>query len=193
MERKMKTFKTEKGTSLPLMDIKGKDYLQVAHRLVWFREEHPDWGIKTDIIKTDQDETVAQATITDYMGKVLATGHKRENVLGFADHLEKAETGAVGRALAMCGYGTQFAPELEEGERLADAPAVRIEKQSPKPIALSHGHPKSASCEGCGATLKHGPYGWFCPNYKTNPGVRHTKLKDDELDAYLNSQGDMPF
>jgi hypothetical protein len=35
---------------------------------------------------------------------------------------EKDETGAVGRALAMCGYGTLQAPEFDEGDRLADAP-----------------------------------------------------------------------
>ncbi len=37
-------------------------------------------------------------------------------------HLEKSETGAIGRALALCGFGTQFTPELDEGERLADSP-----------------------------------------------------------------------
>lgn len=29
---------------------------------------------------------------------------------------------AVGRALAMLGYGTQFAPELDEGDRIVDSP-----------------------------------------------------------------------
>jgi hypothetical protein len=52
----------------------------------------------------------------------MATATKMENVRGFPDYLEKSETGAVGRALAFCGYGTQFAPELEESNRLADAP-----------------------------------------------------------------------
>lgn len=37
------------GTELPLMDIKGKPYLQVAHRLVWFRKDHPTWTITTEI------------------------------------------------------------------------------------------------------------------------------------------------
>ena len=47
----------------------------------------------------------------------------------FADYLEKAETRAVGRALAMCGYGTQFAPELEERERIVDSP-VKTERRA---------------------------------------------------------------
>ena len=46
--------------------------------------------------------------------------------MGFPDYIEKAETGAIGRALAMCGYGTLQAPEFDEQDRLADAP---IEKR----------------------------------------------------------------
>jgi hypothetical protein len=33
-----------------------------------------------------------------------------EKAASFSDFLEKAETGAIGRALAALGYGTQFAP-----------------------------------------------------------------------------------
>jgi hypothetical protein len=53
---------------------------------------------------------------------VIATSHKHESAAGFGDYREKAETGAIGRALALCGYGTQFAPEFDEEERLADSP-----------------------------------------------------------------------
>lgn len=120
----MKHFKTPKGTELPLMDIKGKDYLQVAHRLVWFREDHPDWTILTDYVELGQDHAICRATIK--AGETMvSTGHKYEDKKGFSDFIEKAETGSIGRALAHCGYGTQFAPELEEGERLADAPVSR--------------------------------------------------------------------
>jgi hypothetical protein len=118
-----KTFKTPKGTVLPIADIKGKDYLQVAHRIVWFREEHPKWSIVTEMVKLEGKAVVFKATITDEEGTVIATAHKSENVNGFKDYIEKGETGSVGRALALCGYGTQFcADELDEGDRLADAP-----------------------------------------------------------------------
>lgn len=121
----MKTFKTKAGTELPMLNLRGKDYLQVAHRLVWMREEHPDWSIQTSLIKSTGDETVSQATVCDEKGRIIAMAHKFENQQGFPDHLEKSETGAVGRALAMCGYGTQFAPELDESVRIVDAPIVR--------------------------------------------------------------------
>jgi hypothetical protein len=102
----------------------GKKYLPVAARLVWFREEKPDWGIVTTPldINMERQYCIFQAQVFDSNGKVIATGTKVETAKGFPDYVEKAETGAVGRALAMVGYGTQFAPELEEGDRLADAP-----------------------------------------------------------------------
>jgi hypothetical protein len=116
------TFKTPKGTELPLLDLRGKPYLQVAHRLVWFREEHANWSVETEAIALTQTEATMKATVKDETGRIIAQGTKQETKAGFPDFLEKAETGAIGRALALCGYGTQFAPELDEGERLADAP-----------------------------------------------------------------------
>lgn len=119
-----KTFKTPKGTELPLLELQGKPYLQVAHRLVWFREEHPLWTIETEQLTVDQERAIFLARIKDEGGRLIATATKHETKAGFQDFIEKAETGAVGRALAMCGYGTQFAPELEEGDRLADSPTT---------------------------------------------------------------------
>jgi len=118
----MKTVKTPAGTELPLMDIKGKQYLQVAHRIVWFREIRPDWSIETDCISTSPEASLFKATVKDEKGRVIATAHKSETVKGFPDHLEKSETGAIGRCLSLCGFGTQFTPELDEGDRLADSP-----------------------------------------------------------------------
>lgn len=121
----MNSFKTAKGTELPLLDMRGKPYLQVAHRLIWFREEKPLWGIETLLITRDEKHTVAKAIIRDEAGRIVATAHKFEDKQGFGDHTEKAETGAIGRALALIGYGTQFVgDELSEGSRLADSPTT---------------------------------------------------------------------
>ncbi len=129
-----KSFKTPKGTELPLLSLKNKEYLQVAHRLVWFREDHPTGVIRT-MLKAQQGEgkneyAVFQAEIhimTDKGPMLVATAHKKETAGGFPDFLEKAETGSIGRALALLGYGTQFAAdELDEGTRLADAPLPTV-------------------------------------------------------------------
>lgn len=132
----MKTFKTPKGTVLPLLDLRGKDYLQVAHRLVWFREECPKYRIATSLLESEKDHCIAMATIFDEEGKQLANAHKREDRQSFADFMEKAETGAIGRALAMCGYGTQFcADDLDEGERIVDSPFPSAQLRSYPTVA----------------------------------------------------------
>ena len=104
----------------------GRSYLPVSARLIWFRGEHPDWGIETEPITIDSDKNYAifRARIYNAEGRLMAMGTKKEDIKGFGDYIEKAETGAVGRALALCGYGTQFAPELDEVGvgRFADSP-----------------------------------------------------------------------
>jgi hypothetical protein len=110
--------------------LRGKDYLEVKWRLVWFREEHPDWSICTYMNHHCDEYSVMQCQIKDSNGNKISSGYKREDKKHFQDHLEKAETGAVGRALAMLGYGTQFdGGELAEGDRLADAPVQPKEKK----------------------------------------------------------------
>ncbi len=121
----MKTFKTQKGTELPFLNLKGKDYLQVAHRLVWFREEYPEGSITTEFVKLEETYAIAKARIFFDGGSLMAVAHGREDAKHFPDFIEKAETKAIGRALALCGFGTQFAPELDEEDRLADSPTIR--------------------------------------------------------------------
>lgn len=113
-----------------MMKLKGKDYLEVKWRVVWFREDHPDWCINTDCIAQDQDHAIFKAIICDENGIQKSAGHGSESKKDFADFLEKAETKAIGRALAMLGYGTQFvADELDEGERIVDSPVNRKPEQ----------------------------------------------------------------
>ena len=123
-----------------MMKLKGRDYLQVMWRLVWFREDKPGWMIRTEIVSADDKHAVFRATIADESGAVRSMGHGSESVKDFGDYLEKAETKAVGRALAMLGYGTQFAPELDEGERIVDSPVQRDAAQQE-----AHAQPEPAS------------------------------------------------
>lgn len=133
----MKTVKTPKGTELPLIGLKGKDYLQVAHRLVWFNETAERFRVETDFLLITDEQTVARAKVTVFNAEGVevkaATATKRETKKDFPDHTEKAETGAIGRALALMGYGTQFAiADLDEGDRLADSPVVNTKASTPK-------------------------------------------------------------
>lgn len=103
----------------------GRSYLPVAPRLVWFREEKPEWSIETEFLLMDFEKgrAVCRATIKNEQGRIMAQATKVEDYKGFGDFVEKSETGACGRALAMCGFGTQFiGDDFAEGDRLADSP-----------------------------------------------------------------------
>jgi len=128
----------------------SKDYLPVQWRLVWFRSLCPQGTIDTEEVEVDLDREMEEeiyvwnaekrrsekvvkrakgyarfkATITDGKGG-RATGTKSECAASFPDYIEKAETGSIGRALAALGYGTQFAPELDEAHRIVDSPVER--------------------------------------------------------------------
>src|SRR5436309_6447882 len=137
-----------------IMQIKNKngsaDYLPVQWRLVWFREQCPEGTIETEMLHIDLDReteedafawnnetrrsekivkranglAVFRAVVKDGKGGI-GTGTKSEKAASFPDYIEKAETGAIGRALAALGYGTQFAPELNEEHRIVDSPVAR--------------------------------------------------------------------
>ena len=110
--------------------LNKKQYLQVMWRLVWFREEKPNWSIETQEMFVDDKQARFKVYIKDETGRTLATGTGSETINDFKDFTEKAETKAIGRALAILGYGTQFAPELDEDSRVVDTPVeVKITKQ----------------------------------------------------------------
>lgn len=143
-----------------LMDLKGKEYLQVMWRLVWFREDKPDWSIFTELVRCEEGFALFVARIADESGAVKATAYGSETVKDFRDYIEKAETKAVGRALAMLGYGTQFtATELDECDRIVDSP---VAKPKPKPAAKAKealkAKPNLADmvhvCADCGKEIK---------------------------------------
>lgn len=100
-------------------------YAPVYARVAAFRAAHPDGAIAVDFIQVD-GRLVARAQVT-VDGAVRATAHA--TVVDGAGktwagrELEKAETAAVGRALAYVGFGTVNAGgDLDEADHLADAP-----------------------------------------------------------------------
>ena len=124
-----------------LIQLQGKDYLQVMWRLVWLRAEHPDAVIVTERLGFDDQFAMFKATVS-IPGGGSATGHKLETRANFGDYAEKAETGAVGRALGMLGYGTQFAPEFDEGDQIADSPVARPQVARPAPSPVNRPAPQ---------------------------------------------------
>lgn len=120
-----KIKKTERGQTV------YKDYLEVKYRIHWFRLENPKADIKTEIIQLDLNKGIAvvKATIIDAEGKELSNAHSIEEYKNFQDYLEKAETSAAGRALAMIGYGTLQGLEFDEG-KFCDNPVTSNENEN---------------------------------------------------------------
>jgi len=104
----------------------GAEYLDVKWRLVWLREEHPDAEVETRALEHEPGKWAAFSARVALPGGGSGTGHGSETATDFRDYYEKAETKALGRALAVLGYGTQFVgEEMDEGARIVDSPVER--------------------------------------------------------------------
>jgi hypothetical protein len=115
------------------------DYLEVKWRLVMFREKYPHGVITTEEICVDLERGYARykAIVADGEGG-QATGYGTETQADFADFCERAETRALGRALAVLGFGTQFVgQDLTEGDHVADAPVASTNGQAPSPMTAA--------------------------------------------------------
>ncbi len=125
MEQTKGTFNPKEH--LMRMPKGGKEYLPAAARIAWFREQYPiedGWRIEAKLIEGGIKEgyAVYRAEITDPDGVVVQTGTKQESKADFGDYMEKAETGSIARAVAMCGFGILQAQEFDEGDRIVDTP-----------------------------------------------------------------------
>lgn len=134
-----------------LTRISGADYLEVKWRLVWLREAHPDAAIVTELHHADDRQAIFKATVT-IPGGGSATGWGSESPNDFRDYLEKAETKALGRALAALGYGTQFCPDFDFGadqQRVVDSP-VRFNggNDRQRPVAIAERSPSYGRASG---------------------------------------------
>lgn len=121
----------------------GLLYLKAPYRVLWMREEHPDWAVVTSIVYADWEKgfAVVQATIMDGDGRIMATAHSEES-RGKLPYLRKAETGAIARALALCGYGTQFGEiGMEDEEMILANPIAEANARQP---SQSHRQPANA-------------------------------------------------
>ncbi|GER82561.1 MAG: hypothetical protein IMW90_13055 [Thermogemmatispora sp.] len=154
-----------------------RDYLPVQWRLVWFRELCPQGTIETEMVHLDLEReteeeyygynsetrrnekmvrrakgfVIFRAVVRDGKGGV-ATGTKSEKAASFPDFIEKAETGAIGRALAALGFGTQFAPELDEEHRIVDSPVERAANATSEQTPEAASESEAASSTARGAT-----------------------------------------
>jgi hypothetical protein len=110
-----------------------KPYMPAASRIQWFRSVHFDWTVETEVVDWGigpDGLACVRAVIRTVDGRIIATGHKTEARRDFPEPVEKAETGAVSRALINAGFGyigetdhTESGTEPVNGSGSGNAPA----------------------------------------------------------------------
>ena len=109
------------------------NYETVEERLVKFWEAHPEGRILTSIYHYDDNKVVIKAEI--YFNREddrpVATGYAEEvrgsSPVNKTAHVENADTSAIGRGLANCGFQSKAAPrpsrqEMDKVKRYSEAP-----------------------------------------------------------------------
>lgn len=103
---------TDKSLESKAIDIKGKKYVLVADRILYFNENYPNGSITTKLISEPSDERVvikAKVTpdcdkperyFTDYSQALWGDGY-----INKTSAIENCSTSAVGRCLAYLGVG----------------------------------------------------------------------------------------
>ncbi len=121
----IKISKTDKKTG----QVVVTDYVPPKWRVVGLRYDHPDATIDTDMVFHDPETGMAifKARVMIPTGG-YATGWGSETKTDFFDYIEKAETKAVGRALAALGYGTEGADDLDSDKTEADPRDYEVNK-----------------------------------------------------------------
>jgi hypothetical protein len=93
------------------INIKGKEYITVNERLIYFRNtiKFKGFGIKEDIVSIDDTEGIFKVTIYDSNGEPIVSAHAQEyrdsSYINKTSFVENGFTSALGRALGYLGIG----------------------------------------------------------------------------------------
>ncbi len=110
------------------VNIKGKEYVTVNERLLYFRNaaEYKGWRIVEDLVGLDEKEGIFKVTIMDPEGNEITSAHAQEyrdsSYINKTSFLENGFTSALGRALGYLGIGidTAIASAQEVGNAVAN-------------------------------------------------------------------------
>ena len=106
------TKKEDKSLKDKAIDIRGKSYVMVSDRIIYFNNQYPNGVINTELITPiESKHIIFRATITPDIAKAerkfnaYSQATVGEGMVNKTAALENAETSAVGRALAFMGIG----------------------------------------------------------------------------------------
>ena len=116
--------------------IKGKDYVQVNERIIFFRsaKQFEGWGYDSQVIKDDGQSIQIKVSVFDSNGIQKSSGHAEEirgsSNINKTSALENCETSALGRALGGLGIGVKEA--MASAEEVQNAIMNQDKKASTK-------------------------------------------------------------
>ena len=91
------------------VDIKGKPYVEVNTRILFFRENFKDHKLLSEIVSLEDGVCIIKASIVNDKNEVIAIGHAYEKegngFINKTSYIENCETSAWGRALGNLGVG----------------------------------------------------------------------------------------
>lgn len=138
----MTSYNMDKSLKNKAVNIKGKEYVQVHDRILYFNETYENGAITTELLSKPEDQRIViKAVVTPDLSKPerYFTGHAQEVVgdgfINKTSAMENAETSAVGRALAMLGIGViESIASVDEINKAKTSPQGKVkltEKQIP--------------------------------------------------------------
>jgi hypothetical protein len=158
-----------------MIQIHGKNYIEVKDRVKAFREEKQDWSIITSVEHIGQNNSIIiKASIIDEKGTQRATGLAHEfqadksSMVNMTSWVENCETSAIGRALACLGYGID--------EAYASANEVKTAQRKEQEIKIKlHSQPWASAIVPIGKNkgkalgeLNDKSIAWYIENFKAN-------------------------
>ena len=182
----------KRPSNLPTIDIKGKPYVMVKDRIVWFWEHFPDYGLTCQILSETDDSVTIKALIVDPNNMIVSDGLAHETKEGFINQTsmyEVCETSAKGRALGNFGIG------CNESIATAEEMTVKIKKQESLPAKEK----VKKVCEDCSKEFSTSyvlaKTCWTCKKKRENreEGEKANKAiaaADNEVDSLLET---IPF
>lgn len=94
---------------LKTINIKGKEYVEVNERIIFFRKNYKNHSLTTEVIDKTDDTVLIKATVLNEEGVTIATGHAEEvkgsTFINKTSYVENCETSAIGRCLGCLGIG----------------------------------------------------------------------------------------
>ena len=116
------------------IEIKGKEYVPVNERILYFRSHYEGWRIITEIVSLEQQFVLMKASVIDTEGVTIATAHayEKENssFINKTSYIENCETSAVGRVLGLLGIGIDTS--IASFEEVANAITQQSKAVKPK-------------------------------------------------------------